>query len=144
MTTIPFDAADFRATLPAFASTETYPDATLEAFWDAAVCFISDMDGGRLETKCRRRAITLMAAHLSVLQAVAATGQVPQVLTNSRIDNISVTVRPPVSKNNWQWWLNTSPYGIELAALLHLRSVGGFYVGGSNERSSFRKSEGRF
>ena len=142
--TIDFDVANFRQQFPAFANETTYPDAMLEAFWDNATCFISDSDYGRLNGDCRRLAIGYMAAHLLSTQQLIDNGETNLVLNNARIDNISVSVRPPPSANQWQWFLNSTPYGTQLFALLQIWSVGGLYVGSRYERSNFRKFDGGF
>ena len=144
MTTITFDVAVFRAQTPAFASESTYPDETLQAFWDAAICYIDDSDYGDLAGDCRRRAINLMTAHLIITSQNAQNGEDNEVIVSARIHNVSISVRPPPSTTQWGWWLNTTPYGQQLRALLSVRSVGGWYIGGRSERSGFRKINGEF
>lgn len=144
MAVITFDVAKFRALFPAFANVARYPDATLQAYWDAATCYVSDADWGWLAGDCRALAINQMTAHLVYLGEKAQTGQTAGVLTGSTIDKISVTLAAPPINNGWQFWLSSSPYGLQLWALLTNRSVGGFYVGGSPERAAFRKVGGRF
>lgn len=136
-----FDPAAFKVAFPAFASV---PDATLQAYFDAGTCYISDRDYGWLAGECRARALDLMTAHLAALSNMIAAGQMPGLETSATIDKISVTTTPPPLKNQWQWWLSLTPYGQQLLALLTARSVGGFYVGGLPERSAFRKVGGIF
>jgi hypothetical protein len=41
-------------------------------------------------------------------------------------------------KNQWGWWMQISGYGQQLWALLQVKSVGGFYIGGTPTMSAFR------
>lgn len=144
MADITFDIAAFRANFPAFASETAYPDETLQSFWDAATCYISATNYGYLNGDCRARALMLMTAHLIEISNLAKSGQATGVITSSTIDKISVAMQAPPSTNAWQYWLSITPYGMQLRALLEAKSVGGFYIGGSPERSAFRKVYGCF
>lgn len=139
-----FDVVQFRAFLPAFANSTTYPTETLQMYWNAATCYISDKNFGWLKNDCRREAIDYMAAHLLFIAAATAGGQIPGLVQNATIDKISVGFTPPPIKNQWQWWLSLSPYGQSLWALLQVNSAGGFYIGGSPEISALRKVGGRY
>jgi hypothetical protein len=139
-----FDVDIFREQMPAFANATTYPDNTIEMYWDMATCYVSDLNCGWLAGDCRRLAINYMTAHLLALSVLIAAGQTPGLVQTSTIDKISVGLTPPPLKNQWQWWLMTTPYGAALQALLAARSVGGFYIGGLPERSAFRKVGGIF
>lgn len=144
MTAITFDVAQFRLAFPAFASAVTYPSPVLAAYWDAATCYISDSDWGYLRGDCRRQALNLLTAHLTQTGYAAAAGQSQGTVITSTVDKITVTLLAPPVRNGWQFWLTSSPYGVRLWALLTVRSVGGFMVGGSNERGAFRKAGGNF
>lgn len=144
MATLTFDVTSFRTQFPKFSNVTTYPDATLQMNWDNATCYISDSDFGRLNGACRQRAIDLMTAHLTFSADLIAAGETNTVLNSARIDNISISTRPPPSVTQWQWWLNSTPYGIQLLSLLRVKSVGGFYIGSRPERSGFRKVGGGF
>lgn len=144
MTLILFDAALFRTQCPAFANSTTYPDITIQAYWDTAISYISNSDYGCLSVATRTLAINLMTAHLMALAAIVATGQVPGLVNSATIDKISVTLTAPPVKDQWSWWLNLTPYGQQLLALLNVHSVGGFYVGGLPEIRAFRKAGGIF
>ncbi len=144
MSVLTFDVADFRLQFPAFVDPELYSDATLQGYWDAAVFYISPENYGYLVDGARQRAINLMVAHLTYLSDLIISGQTPGFITGSTIDKISVTLTPPPAKTQWQWWLATSPYGIQLSALLSVVGVGGLYIGGAPESSAFRKVFGVF
>lgn len=144
MTTIAFDPVAFRALFPAFANTATYPDVVLQLYWDTGTAYIDDETGGcfcgGMTIPQRTLALNYMAAHLAALNALIAAGETPGIETSATIDKISVTMQPPPATNQWQWWLNTTPYGAQLLALLKVLSAGGFYFsgGGFSPRLAFR------
>jgi hypothetical protein len=134
-----FDVTAFRVQFPAFMNPVMFPDATLQLYWDNATVYVSDVGNfGRLQDTSRQYALNLMTAHLTALSVIVAKGQVPNIVSASTIDKISVTLEPPPVKTEWQWWLCTTPYGQGLLALLQGRSVGGFYIGGSAPLAAFR------
>lgn len=140
-----FDVALFREQFPVFANATAYPDAMLQMYWDMATCYVTDIGNyGWLQGRCRQLAINLMTAHLTALSIIVAGGQVPGLVQSATIDKVSVSLTPPPLKNQWQWWLSTTPYGQQLLALLQNRSVGGWYIGGRPELAAFRKVGGRF
>lgn len=138
------DLAVFRAAFPAFTAT---PDAEIQAQWDAAAVYFGTYDGVLLYGDRLQRALDLLAAHLlQVNIMLAAGGQTPTigVLTSATIDKVTVSNMPPPVKSGWQYWLSTTPHGLQLWALLRVASAGGIYVGGGPERAAFRKAGGRF
>lgn len=135
---------DFRLQFPYFNDTIEFPYATVQVALGAAQCHIKPTSCGRLRGTCGLRAIYLMAAHLLYIQQQAATGGTAGVITGSAVDKVSVSFATPPAKSQWQFWLSSSPYGMELQGLLAQKSVGGFYIPGSAERSGFRKAGGRF
>lgn len=126
-----YNEAEFRTLFTAFANSTTYPDATLSLYWNLATDFISKWPqcGGGLIPKVQSYAINLMAAHLLQLGTQAAAGQAGGVVTASSVGDVSVTLMAPPAPNQWQFWLNQTPYGAQLLALLQLKSVGGWYIG---------------
>ena len=134
-----YNDALFRAQCPMYASTAQYPEPTLQAFWNSATYYMSNVGNfGSLQGDARQYGLNLMLAHLVYISGLIAQGQVPYVLGASTIDKVSITAVPPPLKNQWGWWMQVSPYGQELWALLQANSVGGFYVGGSPTLSAFR------
>ena len=142
--TITMDPTVFRAMFPAFADTVAYPDAALSAQFDMATGYVSPEVSGDLTEAIRRSAVYLMTAHLLYLSALIAAGKSPAVVQSAGIDQVQVTLQPPPVRGQWRWWLSTSPYGLQLTALLDAQSVGGFFVGGIPERDAFRKAYGVF
>lgn len=143
---IQYNDAAFRALFPAYADTTKYPQATLQQYWNTAILYISNQNGGcyfggmRLDQQTQ--ALNLMTAHLVFLAGLIALGQVPGILVSAGIDKINVGIEPPPAKNQWSYWLQTTPYGQQLLALLQIVSVGGIYVGGAPELAAFRRVGG--
>lgn len=144
MATIAFDPTVFRALFPAFSDTTAYPDIVLQLYWDTGTAYINDEETvvycGGMSVAQQTLALNYMAAHLAALNALIAAGETPGIETSSSIDKISVTMQPPPAKTQWQWWLNTTPYGAQLLALLSALSVGGLYFsgGGFSPKLAFR------
>lgn len=138
-----FNVTAFRTQFPAFA-TNPPTDATLQAYWDTATCYVSNKNYGWLNGCCRQTAINLMTAHLAALALIIAGGQTPGIVNSATIDKVSVSMTPPPAQTGWQWWLSTTPYGAQLWALLLAKGAGGLLVGGFPERSAYRKAYGVF
>lgn len=139
-----FDVTKFREMFPEFVNPADYPDARLQMYWDMATCYVSDVNYGWLSGNCRFTAINLMTAHLTALSVIIAAGQTPGFENQAKIDKITVSLTPPPDQTQYGWWLDTTPYGMQLAALLSAKSVAGFYIGGSPEILAFRKVGGYF
>lgn len=145
MALITFNIAAFRVSFPEFESVVTYPNALLQGYFDAATCFVSNSDYGRLQGDCRVRALDLMTAHLVKLGTIMATGQTPSgVTTAATVGAVSVTNLAPPVKGMFQFWLASTPYGLQLMALLGVKGAGGLYVGGLPETRALRKVGGFF
>lgn len=134
MTTIVLDIAAFRAMFPAYADATTYPDGTITVWWSAASNFISDEYcpgwSNFMTLKQQTLALSLMTAMWGDLTAQIVAGDATGIITSATIDKISVQVAEPPVKNQWQYWLTSSPYGQQLLALLQLAGVGGKYYPG--------------
>ena len=147
MTTTPlytFDVAYFRAQYPAFSNATTFPDLTLQAYWDTANNYITNASqtllcGGMTDAQLKL-ALYLMTAHIAAISVLIAAGQTPGIVTSATIDKVSVTTQPPPVQDQFQWWLSLTPYGQQLLALLTVQSVGGFYVGGAPEIAGLRRA----
>lgn len=140
--------ADFRALFPQFANSTTFPDVAIQMQFDLATSYVSADTYGCMPIAARTHALYLMTAHLLALGVIIAAGGYtgrPGIATASRVGDVQVTVEaPPFGTSQWRWWLNTTPYGGQLVALLDVQSVGGFMIGGLPERSAFRKVGGIF
>ncbi|AYH32967.1 DUF4054 domain-containing protein [Pectobacterium parmentieri] len=140
---ITLDIAQFRATFQPLADAVAFPDEQIQAQFLMAQCYISP--GRTLRGECLKNALYLMTAHLMWSAKLIAEGQTTaNVVTGATISKVSVTMQPPPAKSAWQFWLSTSPFGLQLWALLNIKAAGGAYVGGLPERSAFRKVGGVF
>jgi len=144
MATLYYNDAYFRALFPAFNSTVLYPLLTISAQWDMASGYITDNTFtacvAGMTPKQQVGALNLMTAHLLYLNNLAASGQPSGVVTGATIDKVSVTLQPPPEPNQWQWWLNQSPYGAQLLALLQVAAAGGrYYTAGVPVVPAFRR-----
>ncbi len=127
----PSQFAAFRALFPAFANTTTYPDSTIQNYATTATAYISTGYSrcyGGMTAAQRALALNQMTAHLLYLSGLAVAGNTPGVVTGAAVNKVSVAIQPPPEPNQWQYWLNQSPYGQQLLALLQVASVGGFYA----------------
>jgi len=140
--------ADFRAMFPVFANPVAFPDAVINMQYATATIYISDSNCGVLNGTARLTALYQMTAHLIALNVLVAEndGSVPGITTAARVGSVSVTLLPPPAKNQFQWWLNQTPYGAALLALLKRKAVGGFFIGGGGEGplGGFRRAGGGF
>lgn len=139
-----FDVTAFRALFPEFANSTTYPDATLNGYWNMGIQYIYSYDNLFVADDTLQLALNLMTAHLGKSFSLINSGNTPSVMTGAAEGTVSISTQAPPTKNGWQWWLATTPYGVQLWAMLQSLLVGGLYIGGLPERSGFRKIGGIF
>ena len=132
---INYNDAAFRALFPTFANGTTYPQSTIQGYWNQATTYISNQSGGcyfgGANFAQQTQALNLMTAHLLFLSGQIQAGNIGGVVSGATIDKVNVTLDPPPKPNQWQWFLNQTPYGQQLLALLQVVSVGGFYASSS-------------
>lgn len=141
------DLAAFRVHFPAFADATKFSDAYVTATFDAAGSFINPWDSWLVSGSSLQQALNFLTAHLLQLQVAASAGGVsPSVgfVQSASIDKVAVTLAVPPTKSGWDFWLASTPYGLQLWALLKMLTGPGFYVGGRPERAAFRKVGGLF
>lgn len=139
---IAINLTTFRAMFPQFAAKL---DDVITLQFDLATSYVSADTYGDMSEAARTNALYLMTAHLLALADIIATGNYsgrPGIVTASSVGDVSVTLQPPPAGSQWRWWMNLTPYGAQLVALLDAQSAGGFYVGGLPERAAFRKVGG--
>lgn len=149
-----YNDANFRQLFKAFSDSTLWPEPTLQMYWAVASDYISTKDSqcNMLNGASLQLALDLMCAHLTTLfnadannaAAGESPGQAVGIETSASIGAVSVSNLPPPVKDAWDYWLNQTSYGQQLLALLKIKSVGGFSVGGLPERQAFRKSGGVF
>lgn len=123
-----FNYASFIAQIPQYSAV---PEDQLQQYWNGAINYVSPIGNfGAIQGTARQYALNLMTAHLIWISNVATANQVPSLVTGATIDKVNVTLTPPPLPNQWQWWLDLSPYGQQLLAQLQVQTVGGFFVAG--------------
>lgn len=139
-----FDSVAFRAQFPFFASELKYPDEQLSGYFTMATCYIYPHDWVGLSGDCLQLALNLMTAHLAYSNYLLVTNgsATSGVMTGAGIDKVNISLQAPPIKNAWQQWLSTTPFGLQLWALLRAVSRGGFVSGGLPERDAFRNVYG--
>lgn len=150
MAAITLDIAAFRLGFPQFADPVAYPDPYIQLKFDLATGFISPWPSAcGLPEATLRSCLYLMTAHLLYLDTVMKAGGsysgTAGIVQGSKVGDVQVTLAvPPYGTSEWRYWLNLSPYGQQLLALLEIQAAGGFYVGGLPERAAFRRVGGEF
>lgn len=130
-----FDLPTFRSLYPQFSSVS---DEAVTLTAGQGDCYISS-------TCADDCAIYLMVAHLLQLSQNAASGTPGGQVVSASIDKVSVSVaQAPGANNSYTYWLNSTPYGQQLAALLARCAAGGTHAGGLPERAAFRSVGGLY
>lgn len=140
------DIPTFRLLFPEFVNPTSFPDAYIQAQWDVAVSHMGDLDGWALAGAALRNALNYLTAHLMKINVMLSSGGggTLGVVTSATEDKVSVSFATPPVRSGWQQWLASTPYGLQLWALLQMKSAGGLYIGGRPERRAFRKVGGNF
>ena len=125
-----------RDTFPEVADSETYTDAYLGRFIILAEQFISSQNF-RFKPSVRELAQGYMAMHLLTLSATDAsgalksdTGNAGRVVNSASIHDVSVQMQAVIASDAYEQWLQSTPYGMALLALLTANNpVGVYFVG---------------
>lgn len=133
MATVTVTVAEFRQRFPIFSNTEKYPDTVVQTMLDTAIIYVPNKT-----TCCKNEAtvkemICLMAAHLLAQNADTSSGGTGGVIQSASVGGVSVTKMAPPAKTSFSYWLSSTPYGLQLLAMLKLQSVIGVYIGGTKE-----------
>lgn len=137
------DIPVFRVVFSAYADDTIYPDSLLSYWYEIGKCYIKDNDC-TLGEKCRAQALMAMLAHLLYLNDSSNAGNKPIVVQSATEGAVSISLTAPPISGQFEYWLNATPYGPQILAMLEIASAGGLMVGGSLDRLSFRKADGRF
>lgn len=141
MTTLNIE--EFRGAFPVYADAVKYPDEMLNAKYEVGKCYISDNDC-TLPEACRAYALQLMLAHLLYIQDQVMSGLTGRQVSSASEGPVSVSFVDPPNQSTFTYWMNTSPYGMQITTMLEKEAAGGFYIGGSPELSGFRNGDGSF
>lgn len=136
-----FPLAQFRLLYPVFAAV---PDDTVLAWAEQARCLLAEQACG-----CEDSAWMLLTAHMLALNGLGGAGDTPGAIgsiASATIDKVSVSfAQNPGASDSWSFWLASTPWGRQLAALLaRCRAGSSGYVGGLPERAAFRSVGGIF
>jgi len=134
----------FRVQCAAYSNATTYPDLLITNTWGMGSAYVSTSNYGNLKDGQRQYALNLMCAHLLYLSDMIAKGSPIGVVTSASEGAVSIGLMPPPTKNQFQYWLNQSPYGTQLLALLRVKGAVGVYVGGNGVTGNFRNPNGTF
>lgn len=101
-----------------------------------ALTYISDINCGLLRGCKREKAIYLLTAHLTQLTYQAQNNQQSGagMVASATVDGVSVSYVQIPNMNQFDYWLNLTPYGAELLFLLNTLTAVPTYHGGSFER----------
>lgn len=137
-----FDLPSFQAACPALGSTDA---GQLAGTFNTATVIMTPYDGCLLNGTALQLALNLMTGHLTQIGAMLTAGQTTVApITGAAEGSVNLSLQPPPTTSGWQYWLASTPYGVELWALLSVKSAGGMMIGGSLERASFRQAGGGF
>lgn len=129
-----FDLSVFRELYPAFSGVS-----------DDAVILTAGQVDCYLDASCLDGcAEYLMVAHLLQIARNTALGQSGGQITSASIDKVSVTVAQAPGTSSYSYWLNSTVYGQQLAALLARGLSGLPPIGALPERAAFRSVGGLF
>lgn len=145
MATHTFNYALFQQQCPEFAASPV--QATLQIYFDMATQYADPNDNwcGGFNGAALDLVLNLLTAHIAKIQQYITDGQDIVIVSSSTIDKVSVSLLNPPIKDSFQYWLMTTPYGKQIAALARAKFSGGFYSApGLPERRAFRKVGGTF
>ena len=134
-----YNDAQFRTQFPAFSNATTYPQATLQQYFNTAGLIVANNNYGPLQ--CAGATLTclyLLTAHLAQIGTQIAAGQQGGIVVQAAIDKINITLQEFQYPNQWQFWLASTPYGAQLLAILQAQSIGGFSFPAGLGRAGFR------
>ena len=145
MSTPVYTDTAFRLQFPEFADTDAYPATSLSQWWTMGTSYLATNQPGWAWSAAQQQlANDLMGAHLAKSFSLITGGTVPGVTQSASEGSVSVSMVPPPANSAFGYWLATTAYGQQLRALLMVMAGPGLYVGGSPERSGFRKAGGVF
>lgn len=136
------DIKDFRDAFTEYSDATVYPDAMIEMQAEISKTYLCR---SAFTDKKYKVCLYLMLAHVLLLRDLQLSGQTEILI--SKLGNegdVSVSLATPPVESTFSYWLSTSTYGLQLLSLIEIQSIGGFYIGGLEEREGFRKYGGGF
>ena len=145
MTAPVFSGNGLRAQFPDVLNNPPASDAQLQTWWTMGTAYLSENNAGNGWTDAQAQlGADLMAVHLASLFTAISSGSDPRIITSASEGSVSVSMQPPPGSSAFGYWLSSTPYGLQLRALLRAVAGPGMYIGGSCERAAFRKAGGVF
>ena len=141
MTTL--NTTTFREQFEAYSDEDDYPDSTLTTQYSIGKIYLQD-NNCLLSSDAMSYILDLMLAHLLYIKDLSDQGNRAGVVTSVSEGDVSASLAEPPISDNWSYWLNSSPYGIQILTMLEIALASGLYIGGSTERRGFRKANGGF
>lgn len=136
MSVVKITVEEFRAAFPELADTTTYPDAVLQRWLTMAEAYISTRNY-RVKPAVRVLMIELMAMHLMTLfasmggsGAIGGESTAGGTITSATVGSVSVSLQAPIATDAYAQWIQSTPYGKALWALMSAQNPTGiFWVG---------------
>lgn len=128
--------SEFRQKFPMFDDTTKYSDSFIQSMIDVAKLYISPEPNCMVSVEMQKQMIYLMTAHLLTLNYQIMQGDMSSAsgqVASASVGGVSVSKAIPNNKTELDYWLNLTPFGMQLLALLSLMTGVGFYVGGQRE-----------
>ena len=123
---------EFKEMFPEFSGKS---DAYIERFITESCIYISSQNYV-WQPEVRRLAIGYMTGHLITLSTSNEDGSAKgendsgKVVSSASVGGVSVSIQPPIARNAFEQWVQTTPYGKKYWALLTVHTPCGlFWVG---------------
>lgn len=137
MANVSLSVEDFRQRFPAFSDTTKYSDTLIQTQMDIATIYISPEKSCMVKDNTLQQMIYLMTAHLIELNNALVSGSSSGIdggqVASASVGGVSVSKAIPKNATELDYWLNLTPYGMQLLALLSMLTGIGFYIGGQRE-----------
>lgn len=136
MAEITVSVSEFRQKFPMFDDTTKYSDSFIQSMIDVAKLYISPEPNCMVSVEMQKQMIYLMTAHLLTLNYQIMQGDMSSAsgqVASASVGGVSVSKAIPNNKTELDYWLNLTPFGMQLLALLSLMTGVGFYMGGQRE-----------
>lgn len=125
--------SEFRQRFPAFSDTTKYSDVFIQSMLDMAQTYISPQENCLVNKEVIKNMIYLMTAHLAQINSSLANGKGVGQISSASVGGVSVSKVVPKNATELDYWLNLTPYGMQLLATLSSLSAIGLYIGGQRE-----------
>lgn len=127
----------FREAFPEFSDTDKYPDALIQRYITTASLYINKYNY-RLAPEIRLLALEYMTAHLITLfvngvgnGSVAGSSTAGGTILSASVGQVSVSMQAPIATDAYAQWIQSTPYGKALWALLAAHCPAGIYFKGN-------------